>query len=416
LGTLARDGKRGAAAAVHMKMHIERSLAVVQLGITSSGLIAGAFGGASVEERLAPLFESRLGLSPTMADALALAALVIPLSLLTIVFAELVPKVLAIRHRESVCCALSPGMQALARLTAPVVGVLEELVKRLVALFSRASSTGSGVASEANTLHELTATAALARTSNLIGAREERIVLSAARLSSREVHEIELAAADISMLQLDASLETALVRAHLDMHTRFPVARVESDPQTIEGYVTFKDLVSFLKMSDGVPSLRAVMRPIQRIPRTTSISAALDRMVRERTHIALVVDTADRVTGMITLEDIIEELVGDIEDEFDRLPSHLQPTGTGFIVGGGITLEALAKRIGIGMDEAAPTERPRPITLDDWVARELGRAPHAGETLTRAGIVLTVRKLRRKRVSEAFIRCAPKGRAGGTPA
>lgn len=439
LVALEKRAVRGAAAAVFMKVHIERSLAVVQLGITLVSSITAAFGGLSIEEKLGPVLEEELGLSPGFADGVALTVVVIPLAALTVVFAELAPKVLAIRHREAICLALSPTMKAVARVVAPIVTVLEQAVKSVVAVLGRVRGSRGRSPPDATSLHELTAAAALARTSKLIGAREERIVISAAQLSSRHVSEIELPAADINMLAIDMTLEDALVHAHLDMHTRFPIARVAGDPQTIDGYVTFKDLVGLLKMADaatgGTPTLRAAMRPIQRIDRRTAISASLDRMVRDRTHIALVVDDGDRVTGMITLEDILEELVGDIEDEFDRLPAHVQPTGDGFIVGGGITLDALAARTGLHVPAPARAAMPapaaaapsaaapsgaapsgaatgssstfdlaRPLNLAEWVQRELGRSPRGGETLARDGFTLLVRKLRRKRIAEAFVR------------
>jgi putative hemolysin len=438
LHALERAGHRGAAAAVFMKTRIERSLAVTQLGMTLVAAIAAAFGGASVEERLAPALEARFGFSPRVAGAIALASIVIPLSALTIVFAELAPKVLALRHREAVCLGLSPPMRLLTGLLAPVVTVLEESVKIVLSLLSRTFRRRRiPQAPEATSLHELAAAAALARTSKLIGAREERIVRSAALLSSRQLLEIELPASDMSMLALDANIETALVRAHLDMHTRFPVARVDHDAQTVVGYVTFKDLIALLKMAGTTmggapPTLRAATRPIHRLPRTMTIAAALDRMVRERTHISLVVDDQDVVTGMITLEDILEELIGDIEDEFDRLPAHVQPTGDGFIVGGGITLDSLKQKTGIELAATSPLptappsapplaplapgstsgpggsastiELARPTMLADWVQRSLGRAPEGGETVKKDGVTLIVRKLRRKRLAEAFVR------------
>lgn len=408
LGALERAGVRGASAAVFMKQRIERTLAVIQLGITLLAALAAAFGGQSVEEKLAPALESSLGLSPGTADFVALVAVVIPLAAATIVFAELAPKILAIRHKERVCCTLSPPMRVVAQLLAPVVGSLERAVTVVLRPFTRSKAAGGRGPSDPTSLHELTAAAALARTARLIGAREERIVTAAAQLSSRALREIELPAADISMLPADATLEAALVRAHLDMHTRFPVARVDGDPQTIEGYVTFKDLVALVKMASGPVTLRAAMRPILLLARTTAISAALDSMVRGHSHIALVVDKESRVSGLVTLEDILEELVGDIQDEFDRLPAHVTAAGDGVIAGGGAALDAVAARLGLEAAALSPertaSDGARPTSLADWVQRELGRAPAGGELITRGGVQVSVRKLRRKRLSEAFVR------------
>jgi putative hemolysin len=451
LVALERANVRGAAAAVAMKSRIERSLAVVQLGMTFLSAIAGACGGASVEENLAPALERRLGLSAGASHTLALVAVVIPLAALTVVFAELAPKVLAIRHRERVACILSPSIRVLADVLAPVATLLEGVVRRVLALASRLSGRRGAPNPETTSLHELTAAAALARTAKLIGAREERIVSSAALLSSRTLDEIELPAADISMLSIDASLESALVQAHLDMHTRFPVARDVKDPQTIEGYVSFKDLIAQLKMAEQSSGLRAILRPIRRIERTTTIAKSLDTLVRERSHIALVVAESGRVTGLVTLEDIIEELVGDIEDEYDRLPSFLTPAGDGWIVGGGLPLATLMKqlelpvpdvraktasfaaestagasaaasasaaatdsrsasatatasRTGTATASAILTASQNPASIADWVQLRLGHPPTGGESISADGILLLVRKLRRKRLQEAFVR------------
>jgi putative hemolysin len=412
LHSLQKLGMRGAAAAVRMKQQIERSLAVVQLGITLMGAITGAYGGAEVGQQLAPALESRFGLSPRAAGALALAAAVVPLAILTIVFAELAPKVLAIRHKERVACTLSPGMALFARIAAPAVTLLEGSVQALLALLTRLRGKRGPEVKDTSSLHELQAAAALARTSKLIGAREERIVTAAAQLSSRQLREIALPAADISLIPSTLTLEEALVRAHLDMHTRFPVARDVSDPQTIEGYITFKDLVALLKMGDGTTGLRAITRPLQRIAGSRSIAMALDEMVHGRTHIALVVDEPGRVTGLVTLEDILEELVGDIEDEWDRLPNHFVPTGEGAIVGGGVAVDLVRRKFGVESGAAEPVAAAvdRPLQLADWLQRELGRSPNGGETIELAGLQLLVRKLRRKRLAEAFVRKAATGR------
>ncbi|MSR47787.1 MAG: HlyC/CorC family transporter [Planctomycetes bacterium] len=406
LTSLAKLGTRGASAAVQMKLKMERSLAVVQLGITLMGALTGAYGGTSVTTELGPRLQARFAMSAHSAQLLALAIAVIPLAALTIVFGELAPKVLAIRYKERVACMLSPAMALFARIASPAVSLLEGAVRLLLAALHRLRGQRAPQLRDATSLHELQAAAALARTSKLIGAREERIVTSAALLSSRHLREIALPAADISTIPVDLTLEEALVRAHLDMHTRFPVARDEKNPQTIEGYITFKDLVALLKMADGSAGLRAITRPIQRIAGSRTIASALDEMVHGRTHIALVVDEKDWITGMVTLEDILEELVGDIEDEFDRLPNHMVPTGEGVIAGGGVAIEALRKRFAVEAPAGEPAQSAgdRPLQLADWVAREMKRAPQGGETIELHGLQLLVRKLRRKKLAEAFVR------------
>jgi putative hemolysin len=240
LTVLLNEKKRGAADAVFMKDRIEASLAVIQLGITVVGSVAAATGGAGVTQRLSPYIQQHWHLSPISADVLVLALLVIPLTYVTIVFAELVPKMTALHNNEWVVLRLSPPMRVLSNVARPVVFIIEHTVKAVVNLLPRQARPDAGTRGQ--WLHELRAAVSLARTSKLLGAREEKIVLAAAYLSTRPVRDIILPTKDISMIYVGSSLMDALVQAHLDMHTRFPVCMRPDDPQSIEAYVNFKDL------------------------------------------------------------------------------------------------------------------------------------------------------------------------------
>jgi putative hemolysin len=260
---------------------------------------------------------------------------------------------------------------------------------------------------EADTLQDLRAIAALARTSRLIGGREEGIILNAARLSSRSVREIVLPAEHIAMLSLSNSMADSLVAAHLDMHTRFPVTAQAGDPQAIVGYVNFKDIVAQLRLSPHEPSLRGILRPLASLADNLPIASCLERMIREHAHIALVREPSGKVLGMITLEDIIEELVGEIHDEYDRLPAHVLASGSTWVVGGGTTITALQELTGINLAADLPQSDVR--TLSDWVAGHLGRPVRGGDLIQRNSLRVLVRKVRRQQVLEAQI-SAPAGR------
>ncbi len=398
--TLCQQGKRGATEAAYMKDRMEASLAVVQLGITLAGAIAAATGGAGAQESLTPLLAS-MGIEGFAAEAVSLACLVIPLSAFTIIFAELVPKMIALDNREAVCLGLSPAMKAIAYLAHPAVAFFEGTVKRVMRLGRKKGPPGATDPHELESLHELKAAAALARTSRLIGAHEEKIVLSAAQLSHRKVTDIMWGLSDIAMLPANDTLTEALIKVHLDMHTRFPVYEKEGDPQSIIGYLNFKDIVNAIKLNPQNPSVRGITRPIKKLPSDTTLSEALSGMMREKAHIALVISKQWEVLGMLTLEDIIEDLVGEIEDEFDRLPTHVHPCGTGWIVGGGVPMTTIATTMGLPVPPNGSSGKP-PV-LAEWLHQRLGREVAGGEILDLEGITLTVRKLRRKRLAEAHL-------------
>lgn len=396
LDTLYQEHRRGAAAALRMKKNMEASLAVVQLGVTLVGAIAAATGGSGAKESLAPSLQ-RFGMTEAAADVLAIAIVVVPLTVITIMFGELVPKVFSLRNKEWVCLTFSRPMEWFAYSVWPVVWFFESVVGVIVRWGERCWKRAGDATSEQAALQELRAIAALARMSRLIGIREERIILSAARLSTTPIRTIMLPAQYISMLSADASLSDALIAAHQDMHTRFPVSEKAGDPQQITGYVNFKDIIACLHVSPQQPSLRSVVRRLPILDAETSVAACLEQLIRDYTHIALVRDAQHTVVGMVTMEDVIEELVGEIGDEYDRLPAHVIPVGNGWIVGGNANLTQLRETTGIDFPAVSGETPP---TLNQWVTQHLGRPPHGGDQINLDSATILVRKVRRQSVQE----------------
>jgi putative hemolysin len=398
LRALAEHRRYGANAAVAMKSRIEASLAVVQVGITLVGAIAAATGGASSEEFISPYFRDRFGISERWADFWAIAAMVVPLSAVTIVVGELIPKVFALKNAEWVCCILSPTMRFFALAVYPAVWLFETVTTTLISLVERIAprprhdlQTG---------LHELRAQVSLLRASKVIGVQEEQIILQASRLSGMKVRDIMLPVEDIVMLVSDSPLSENLVTAHLDLHTRFPVASRKGDPQSIVGYVTFKEMILLAKTHPGNPMLTEITRPLISLTADLPVSESLRRMLAEHLHLALVRDSDDQVVGMVTQEDVFEELFGDIEDEFDRLPRYVSPAGHQWVVGGGTPLSRLRevlKRPDLATGVSANT------SLSDWITDNGERRLRGGDTVQSDGLTVLVRKVRRKRVTEALL-------------
>lgn len=394
--------KRGAKDALYMKDRMEGSLAIVQVGITLVGAIAAATGGAGAIESLAPHLRDSWHISLFAAKIISLIFIILPLSFFTIIFAELIPKTYALHNKEWVCLKLSTLMKSLAIIINPLVVVMESCVKFFINLFGKPSVASAGDEGKHSSLRELTAAVSMARASKLIGAQEEKIVLSAANLSVRQIREIMIPNEEICMIALNNTLTDALIKAHLDMHTRFPVCEKENDPQTIVGYLNFKDIMAALKLNPTDPMLKGIIRPIKKISEDMIIARALDQMIRERLHIALVCSKDGLVIGMITLEDIIEELVGDIEDEFDRLPSHVYPYGEdSWIMGGGVTLAEIEKKLDFKFEDG---DLDRAMKLADWCDKRTVTDVKGGDTIQVDGIQVTVRKMKRKQMSEGIVR------------
>ncbi|HVC94456.1 MAG TPA: hemolysin family protein [Pirellulales bacterium] len=402
LKALADAHRKGAKAALLMKQSMEASLATLQLGITLVGAIAAATGGHGAAEDISPVLHDDWGVSEWVADVLAVTLVVIPLSAVTIVIGELIPKVFALKNKEWVCLKFSPPMRAFSRSVFPAVWVMEGSVKALLAWSERRwKPQVEGHKAEVTEIEELRAVVALARTSRLIGGQEEKIILGAARLSSRSIAEIMIPLRDVVTLAVNQTMAESLVLAHTDMHTRFPVCSRPGDPQSICGYVNFKDIVSELRLAPHQPSLRGIIRSLPDLKAELSIASSLQRMIHEHVHIALVRDAERVIVGLVTMEDILEELVGDIEDEYDRAPSHVSEGLAGWVMGGGVPLERFEQVTGARLDRRQLPAECR--TLHDVIVAQLQRPPRGGDIVQLAGLRVLVRKLRRQRVLEAQV-------------
>lgn len=397
LKTLFEQKKPGAKEAVFMKGRIEASLAVVQLGITLVGAIAAAVGGAGAEEAFVPYFKATFGLSEATAEFFALALIIIPLSAVVIMFGELVPKTFALGNKEWVCLKFSPSMRILWFIFYPAVWALERMVKVV-----GAQKVKKGFDSPELHLHELKAAASMARTSRLISERQEKILHSTTEFSRKAVKDVLVPVVEMSTISVNLSLSEALIKAHLDMHTRFPVCEKEDDPQTIIGYVNFKDIVFAMHVNPSDPTLRGIVRPIKTVSANATISATLEEMIQASTHIAIAKNETGKVVGLLTLEGLIEELVGDIQDEYDKLPASVHAHLNGWMVGGGTLMNVVASVLGVPAIQGQ-TQENRMLTLSEWCQLQKNGLLKSGEMIEKENLTVFVRKLRRKRLLEAFV-------------
>jgi len=176
----------------------------------------------------------------------------------------------------------------------------------------------------------------------------------------------------------------------------------ENDPQSIGGYVNFKDIVAALRVNPSDPTIRGISRPIKKVNEYTPLSQLLETMMLERNHIVVVTSGEGAVLGMVTLEDIIEELVGEIEDEFDRLPTYIHPYGSScWIVGGGVSMSAVASTA--GLDWSDKFSNGKFPTVAEWCVQKVGYPLKGGEVIESDNLRVSPRKFRRKKVLEAMV-------------
>lgn len=397
LSVLAADKKKGAKSALFMKEHIEGSLAVVQIVITLVGAVAAAAGGAGADEKMSPILQNILPISKSVADALSVILVVLPLSFITIVFAELTPKTFAIKNNEFVVLTFSPIIRVLYTILSPVVAIMEAIVCFLTR--KSVKSNDDPNASRTAALEDLRAAASVASSSRLFGKTEEKIVLSSAMFCSRKIGEIQIPLDHVYMLFAEDSIGETFIKAHLDMHTRFPVYEKKEDPQSIIGYLNFKDIFMATKTApESKATARSILRPIMRLEADMTISQALEKIMKGRQHICLVC-AGGKITGIVTLEDIFEELVGEIEDEYDFFPMYIRTFGNGLVVSSTSKMADVFKALSL----SAPQDLQADMTMEKWAELRNG-APIVGNGKIKGdGLYVEPRKFRRKKVMEFLV-------------
>lgn len=398
ISVLLQEKLPGAEAALFMKDHLEGGLATVQIGMTLAGTLAAATGGIGGDNLFAPFFKDVLGLPSHLAYLLSVTCVVVPLSFITIVFGELVPKTFALRNKEWAILKLSPLMKVLYNFLAPIVGSMESIV-RFFTLKTPSKQQDPKTLKRA-ALEDLRTAAAIASSSRLFTSVEEKIVISTAQFCVRKLREIQVPLDQVYMLDANASIADTFVKAHLDMHTRFPVLENPDDPQSVIGYLNFKDIFTATKSGGSAgTSTRSILRPIVRLEADTIISAALQKLMKSKQHICLVTEE-EKITGIVTLEDIFEEMVGEIEDEYDFFPSYIRPFGEAFIVSATANMSEIFEKLNLSI----PADVPSNQTVEQWISAQLG-----GETLTKNqkfiknGLLLETRKFRRHKLMEAIV-------------
>jgi putative hemolysin len=309
-------------------------------------------------------------------------------SLVMIQWTEILPKSLAVRHNVRFASLSARTMNILMKIFAPAVKVVD--------LLNRPFAPKKDDPAKADTLTDIAILAHFASTNNIISDRQEKIVEQGLALSSISVKEIMVDRSEIKRLSTSMSLAEALIESHIHHHTRFPLIEGD-DLDNIIGYVNFKDIVSAMQLNPKDPSLKGICRPIISVDMEDSVSSLLNRLIKSYHHIAIVKDSTGKLRGIVTLEDVIESIVGEISDEYDLLPDYVyQIAENRYVVGGGVRLPRLSSELCRPLSEES-------VTLHDWISGKIGRTPRAEDTIECEGVIFSVRKVRRSQVYEAVV-------------
>jgi putative hemolysin len=307
---LVEEGNPGARRVRRLIDEPGRFLAVAQLGLTFIGFFASAFAAVSLVTGLASLLVG-FGVEPALAGNVALVVVTILLALFTIIFAELIPKAIALGRPERFALALSRPIDLLARLLSPIVTVLNGITRWV------ARSIGVDMNQEAAiSADELRLIVERGGEQGVLEAEEEQMINAVIELGERRVHEVMVPRVAMAALPDDGTLEEAIDLVVEVGHSRIPVYHDSIDE--IVGILYAKDLLPYLKPDAGPrPAIRKLLRPPVLVPESMTVDDLLHEFQRRKVHIAIVLDEYGGTAGLVTIEDLLEEIVGEIQDEYD---------------------------------------------------------------------------------------------------
>ena len=397
LRQLADAGDTRARAALELASSPDRFLPTVQIGITLVGTLAAAYGGDHlVDDFAAWIARHAPPAIAGMSRTIALTAFVMGLSFVTLLLGELVPKRLALRQAEAFARIAAPIMQVFARITRPLVWGMSTATSAVLFLLGAHKQEGPTVSVD-DIEHLLEA----GRAEGVLEAVEQSVAAEALRLGERTVRDIMRPRIDLDALDIDTPPGEILGAIAMAGYSRLPV--YEGSLDHILGYVSIKDVLrnTFL----GWPiELRKMLHKAVFVPETMPLDRLLELFQKEKNQLAIVLDEYGGTEGMVTLEDVLEELVGEIHDEHRREEQHafVQRDDGSWLVDGGAGVEELAERFELKLD-ATPREYS---TVSGLVMAELERIPVAGDVVRWRGLVVEVVDMDGRRIDKLLVRRA----------
>jgi CBS domain containing-hemolysin-like protein len=389
LEPLIGEGSRRARMARHMIRHLDAYLSATQLGITLASLALGWVGEPAFSWLVRPAVSLVAGNNPDLVHTVSLTISFLVITVLHIVLGEQAPKTLAIRRAEETALLISFPLYAFYKITYPAIWLLNHSANRLLRLI------GVTPASEGELVHDEEELRLLLSSSkeSQISTQKRELLDNIFELSHRMARQIMLPRQDVVYLSTQRPLAENLRLARRSGHTRFPLC--EGDLDHVIGLVHIKDI---FHRERPLTSLPEVAREIAFVPETLELDRLLKRMRTERFHLAAVIDEYGGVSGIVTLEDVIEEIVGSIQDEFDVEKPELVEKGEGvYQVSGGMLVEDLEEALGVELSERDED------TIGGVVLSELGRNPAVGDCIPLGPVTIEVLEVQLNRVATVRI-------------
>jgi len=382
LKAMAARSRRGARVA-SLALKPNRFLAALQIGVTSAGFLSAALGAATLSDEVRPVLVG-WGVSDALAGPIALVGITLIISYFALVLSELAPKRLALQRAEALAMLAAPTVDRFATLVSPIVWLLSRSTDVVVRLLGGDPSAGREQISN----EELRV---LVIEHEAFGSEERQVIEDLFAAADTQLREVMIPRTEVAFLDASLPVHKAVRIVAALPHSRYPVVRGSADE--VVGFIHVRDLFG-PDVAARSARVGDLARPVPQLPGTKRVLPALSELRRDGMHLAIVVDEYGGTAGIVTLEDIVEELVGDIRDEYDTAgQTSRRLRGGDFDVEGLLNLDDFEDEVGFALPEG-PYE-----TVAGFVLASLGHIPSVGETVEVAGHRLTVTETDGRRVA-----------------
>ncbi len=403
---LVARGVKRAVATKDVLTNLNAYLSACQLGITLTSLGLGWIGEPAFAHLIEPVF-LKIGIgSPVAIHSAALALAFVVITFLHVVLGELVPKTIAIDHAEGTALLVALPIRLFRRALYPLIWALNgaaNLIVRAIGLRAVPDET-SGHSEE-----ELRMILGLSTKSGVLSASHAELLENALDFANRSVRKIMVPRADIFFLDTNRSYDENVLIARRGGHTRYPLCE-DGDVDRMVGIVHIKDLFLSPKAAGAAGDLRTVARDPLFVPDSSEIDQLLSTFQKQHLHLAVVVDEYGGTSGIVTLEDVLEQLIGEIQDEFDEEGPSVHPLGDGRLsVDAGLAVDELEDEMGFASEQEAEVD-----TLGGLVLLKLGRIARVGDSVEVGGRRIDVTRVKGRRIMRVTVH-PPETKPAQTP-
>lgn len=386
---LLEEGRRNAEILMTLRRNPDRFLATIQIGVTLAGAFASAIGGAAAVEIIKPALQQlSLPLVSFYAEAIAIAIVVAFITYISLIFGELIPKSIALSNPEGVALFVAPLIEWFSRITDTGVKLLTKSTELILKPFGKKPFTERGYISE----EEIKLLLEEGGEQGVFEPEEKKLIHSVFEFTDTFVKEVMIPGPQMVTIGINMTPEEVKSIIAEENFSRYPVTG--KDINDIRGILYAKDFFNVLSTS-GTVDIRKIIKPPFFVPETMKVSNLLREMQKKRIHMAIVIDEYGAVTGLVTLEDLLEEIVGEIRDEYDIESPVIELNDGTLLIDASISIADLKEDYSIELPESPEYE-----TLGGFILTQLQRIPEQNDVVELPGMRLKIVEMVGQRISK----------------